>query len=160
MPRTLLALLTIGLAIPVFILSRVLWPDPPGAPLPPAGLLPFLLVPAVFEALAFGAGMAFLIAAGRALTRRERRDGLAIAAYASAVWALVSWWPHSNMHRANTTLEGLVVIDWTFHLSLILGSGIIGVYLYRVLNSGTNRQPAQSTRSDRLPDVQGSGPTA
>ena len=155
MRKAFLAALTVGLAIPAFMLSRVLWPDPPGAPVPPSGLLPFLLVPALLEALAFGAGVAFLIAAGNALIRSERPDRLAIAAYASAAWALVSWWPHSNMHRANTTLEGLVVIDWAFHLTLIVGSVIIGVYLYRMVNSRTQRQPGGSAQPDQLADVQG-----
>ena len=87
---TWIVALTVGLAIPAFILSRVIWPDPPGAAAPPPGLLPLLMVPAAFEALSFGAGVAFVIAAGRALLRR-RADRLAVAAYASAGWALVSW---------------------------------------------------------------------
>jgi hypothetical protein len=91
--------------------------------------LPLLVVPAIFEALAFGAGVAFLIVAGRVLVRHQA-DRLSLAAYVSAAWALVSWWPHSNMHRSNTTLEGLVLIDWTFHLTLIVGAAVIGTYLY------------------------------
>jgi hypothetical protein len=42
---------TLATAVPAFALSRVIWPDPPGAPVPPPRLLPFLLVPAIFEAL-------------------------------------------------------------------------------------------------------------
>jgi hypothetical protein len=124
---------TVGLAIPAFVLSRVIWPDPPGAAGPPPGLLPLLIVPAVFEALGFGVGVAFLVASGRALMRHQA-DPLSVAACFSAAWALVSWWPHSNMHRANTTLEGLVLIDWTFHLTLIVGAAVIGTYLYRTMN--------------------------
>ena len=129
MSKRFIVALTVGLAIPAFVLSRVIWPDPPGAAAPPPGLLPLLMVPAIFEALAFGAGIAFLISAGRALVRHHA-DRLSVAAYVSAAWALVSWWPHSNMHRANTTLEGLVLIDWTFHLTLIIGAAVIGTYLY------------------------------
>jgi hypothetical protein len=142
--KQLIVALTIGLAIPAFVLSRIIWPDPPGAPTPPAGLLPLLIVPAVFESLSFGAGVAFLIAAGRALVR-GRADRLAVAAYASASWALVSWWPHSNMHRANTTLEGLVVIDWTFHLTLIIGAAVIGVFLYQTLSALQRVQTRQAS---------------
>jgi hypothetical protein len=141
----------VGLAIPAFVLGRVIWPDPPGAAAPPPGLLPLLMVPAVFEALAFGVGVAFLVTAGRALARRQA-DRLSVAAYVSAAWALVSWWPHSNMHRANTTLEGLVLIDWTFHLTLIVGAAIIGTYLYMTIvhqrtsavDRGTHAAPAQA----------------
>jgi hypothetical protein len=64
----------------------------------------------------------------------------------------VSWWPHSNMHRANTTLEGLVLIDWTFHLTLIVGAAVIGTYLYTTIvqqqtaavDRGTHAAPAQA----------------
>jgi hypothetical protein len=138
--KRVIVALTIGLAIPAFVLSRVIWPDPPGAAAPPPGLLPLLIVPAVFEALSFGAGVAFLIAAGRALVR-HRAERLAVAAYASAGWALVSWWPHSNMHRANTTLEGLVLIDWMFHLTLIVGAAVIGTYLYRSVSQAQASRP-------------------
>jgi hypothetical protein len=157
MPRTHFALLTIGLAVPAFVLSRAIWPDPPGVPPPPSELVPFLLVPALFEAVAFGAGVAFLLAAGRALISGRRSDGLTIAACASAGWALVSWWPHSNMHRANTTLEGLIRIDWVFHLSLIVGAAIIGVYLYRVLSRAEQRQRLEPTPVGRLADPQAKG---
>jgi hypothetical protein len=132
--KQLIVVLTVGLAVPAFILSRIIWPDPPGAAVPPAGLLPLLIVPAVFESLAFGAGVAFLVVAGRALMRTGRPDRLVIAAYASAGWALVSWTPHSNMHRVNTTFEGLVLIDWVFHLTLIVGAAIVGLYLYRTVS--------------------------
>jgi len=150
MSKRFIVALTVGLAIPAFVLSRVIWPDPPGAAAPPPGLLPLLMVPAIFEALAFGAGVAFLIGAGRALVRHQA-DRLSVAAYVSAAWALVSWWPHSNMHRANTTLEGPVLIDWTFHLTLIVGAVVIGTYFYltivrpwtRAVDRGTLAAKAQ-----------------
>ena len=151
MRKRFIVALTVGLAIPAFVLSRVIWPDPPGAAAPPPGLLPLLMVPAIFEALAFGAGVTFLISAGRALVRHQA-DRLSVAAYVSAAWGLVSWWPHSNMHRANTTLEGLVLIDWTFHLTLIVGAVVIGTYLYTTIvkqrtvavDRGTHAAPAEA----------------
>ena len=69
MSKRFIGALTVGLAIPAFVLSRVIWPDPPGTAAPPPGLLPLLMVPAIFEALAFGVGVAFVISAGRALVR-------------------------------------------------------------------------------------------
>ena len=92
MNKQFVVALTVGLAIPAFILSRIIWPDPPGAPT------------------------------------------LALAAYACAGWALLSWTPHSNMHRVNTTFEGLILIDWVFHLTLIVGAAVIGTYLYTMVN--------------------------
>jgi hypothetical protein len=154
MSKKSVAALTIGLAIPTFALSRVIWPDPPGAPVPPRELLPFLIVPAVFESLAFGAGVAFLIAAGRGLLGNTKVGGLAVAAYASAGWALVSWWPHSNMHRVNTSFQGLIVIDWTFHLTLIAGAAIIGVFLYRTLGREQSVARRESGETTRLLDAE------
>jgi hypothetical protein len=154
MSRKYFVALTVGLAIPAFALSRVIWPNPPGAPVPPSGLLPFLMVPAVVEALAFGAGVAFLVAAGRRLFGSAQARGLSVAAYASAGWALVSWWPHSNMHRANTSLQGLVVIDWTFHLTLIAGAAVMGVFLYRALGRVQSVPRQTSADSTRLLDAE------
>jgi hypothetical protein len=154
MSKKYVVALTIGLAIPTFVLSRVIWPDPPGAPVPPKGLLPFLIVPAVFESLAFGAGVAFLIAAGRGLLGNTKVGGLAVAACASAGWALVSWWPHSNMHRVNTSFQGLIVIDWTFHLTLIAGAAIIGVFLYRTLGREQSVARRESGETTRLLDAE------
>jgi hypothetical protein len=153
MSKKYVAALTVGLAIPAFALSRVIWPDPPGAPAPPPGLLPFLIVPSAVESLAFGAGVAFLVAAGRGLIGNPRARGLALAAYFSAGWALVSWWPHSNMHRVNTTFQGLVLIDWTFHLTLIAGALIIGVFLYRTVSEGQVAERRDRGDSTRLLDA-------
>jgi hypothetical protein len=159
MSKKYVVALTVGLAIPAFVLSRVIWPDPPGAPVPPRGLLPFLIVPAVFESLAFGAGIAFLVAAGRGLLGNTHGRGLAVAAYASAGWALVSWWPHSNMHRVNTSFQGLVVIDWTFHLTLIAGAAVIGVFLYRTLSREQGVSQREGGDSTRLLDAEAGGTT-
>jgi hypothetical protein len=134
MSKKYVVALTIGLGIPAFVLARVIWPSPPGAKAPPTNLLPFLMVPAVFESLAFGAGVAFLIAGGRALARLGQPRWLTLAAYASVGWTLVGWWPHSNMHRANTSLQGLAAIDWTFHITTIVAASVIGVFVYRMIN--------------------------
>jgi len=80
--------------------------------------------------------------------------GLAVAAYASAGWALVSWWPHSNMHRVNTSFQGLIVIDWTFHLTLIAGAAIIGVFLYRMVGREQGVARRESGESTRLLDAE------
>jgi hypothetical protein len=135
MSKKFVVALSIGLGIPAFVLARVIWPNPPGAPVPSASLLPFLMVPAIFESLALGAGVAFLVAGGRSLARLGQPRWLTLATYASVGWTLISWWPHSNMHRANTSLQGLAVIDWSFHITVILAASVIAVFVYRVINS-------------------------
>jgi hypothetical protein len=148
MSKKFVVALSIGLGIPAFVLARVIWPNPPGAPVPSASLLPFLMVPAVFESLAFGAGVAFLVVGGRALARLGQPRWLTLATYASAGWTLVSWWPHSNMHRANTSLQGLAVIDWTFHITVIVASCVIAVFVYRMINSPAEVASGEPQRAD------------
>lgn len=64
----------------------MIWPDPPGAPVPPPGLLPFLLVPAIFEALAFGLGVAFMVFGGRLLAGAGQPAVLTLATYVAIAW--------------------------------------------------------------------------
>lgn len=120
-------------AIASFALSRVIWPDPPGTPVPPPWLLPFLLVPAIFEALAFGLGVAFIVFGGRLLARAGQPAGLTLATYVAIAWSLVSWWPHVNFHRTiGTNLVALVEVDWAFHLTLIVSTALIAYFFLRV----------------------------
>ena len=127
------AITTVG-AIPAFLLSQVIWPNPPGMPAPPATLLPFLLVPAIFEALAFGMGIAFLVLGFRLLSRAHQPAALTLAAYISIAWSLLSWWPHVNFHRAiGSDLVALVKVDWTFHMTLIVAAAVIAYFFLRVV---------------------------
>ena len=137
-------LVTLGIGIPAFALSRVIWPDPPGAPVPPTALLPFLLVPAVFEALAFGAGVAFLLFGGRLLQWAREARTLTLATYIAVAWSLLNWWPHVNFHRAigSNNLVALVEVDWAFHLTLIASAVVIAIFFMRVLSNSRVRQPA------------------
>ena len=153
MSKKYVVALSIGLGLPAFVLARVIWPDPPGARPPSASLLPFLMVPAVFESLAFGAGVAFLIAGGRAVARLGQPRWLTLATYASVAWTLVSWWPHSNMHRANTSLQGLAVIDWTFHITLIVAASVIGIFVYRIINDPAQAPLVQRTADGKVLDA-------
>ncbi len=157
MSRRYVVVVSIGLGACTFLLARVIWPSPAGAPAPSPGLVPFLMVPAAFESFAFGAGVAFLFAAGRALARRGRPRWPAVATYASAGWLLVSWWPHSNMHRANTTLQGLAAIDWAFHITAIAAACVIAASVYRMVDrpasdGGEERPGAEAAGPGRRPD--------
>ena len=137
--RWQVALTVLAFGIPAFLLGRVLWPDPVGAATPPPSVLPIFIAISALEALLFGVGIAFIVFGRRWLTFDGSRLGM--AAFVAIAWSLVSWWPHSNMHRANTTLEGLVLIDWMFHLTLIFGAAVVGTYLYRTLSQTQNSRP-------------------
>ncbi len=134
--KLLAGVVTLATAVPAFALSRVIWPDPHGAPAPPPGLLPFLLVPAMFEALAFGLGVAFLVFGGRLLARAGQPAALTFATYLGIAWSLLNWWPHVNFHRAiGSNLVALVEVDWGFHLTLIVSAAVIAYFFVRVLGA-------------------------
>jgi len=121
---------TIVAAVGSFLLSHVLWPDPVGAMAPMGLQLPLFIGIAVAESLAFGAGVAFLIFG---FSFMHGRGAGAWAAFLATAWLLVSWWPHDNMHRVNgmTDYNGLLRIEYTFHVTLIIAGFILASYLWK-----------------------------
>jgi hypothetical protein len=119
-----LGFLAFGLSL---ALARVIWPAPPGDPEPTASQLPYLILLSLFDSLAFAIGLAFLVAAVPLVRRLARTVSgrLAWAAYAATGWLFVSWWPHSNLHRVTHDLDGIIVIDYTFHTTLMLAALIL-----------------------------------
>jgi hypothetical protein len=116
-----------------FALSRLLWPDPPGAMTPSSALLPYFIGIGAVESIAFGAGLAFLVVGYDAMRRAPVAPWLAVAAYLSIAFMLLSWWPHDNMHRVlgHGDFAGLARIEYTFHLPLIVAAGFVALYLLR-----------------------------
>ena len=132
------ALVTALFAVPAMALGQVIWPPAPGGPEPTAGQLPFFLFLAVFEALTFGLGISFLlfgfVPLRRALGGSSWRTW---AAYLAIGWLLVSWWPHDNMHIHNgDDLQGLLYIEYGFHVTLMLSGIILAYALLTLLRSG------------------------
>ena len=50
-------------------------------------------------------------------------------------WLLVSWWPHDNLHIHTGSLQGLLYIEYGFHMTLIL-SGLVLAYSFLSLMRG------------------------
>lgn len=141
------AALTAGVAVAAFALSQVIWPNPPGTPAPPAGVLPFLLVVAILESLAFGMGVAFLVFGARLLARAGQPSTLTYATYVAIPWSLLNWWPHDNFHRAiGNNFVALVGVIWAFHLTLIITATVVAYFFLRVLASST--RPAFQVKLD------------
>lgn len=93
-------------------------PEPtPGLEGPTMGAL---LLYAILEAIAFGAGIAWL-AFGR------RIAPLPTSAHLAVGWMLVSWYPHGALHQsiAHTNYAGLVGIEYGFHLTMILAAVVV-----------------------------------
>lgn len=120
---------TLAVAAVTFALSRVIWPDPPGTAAPPESMLPLFILLAVIESLITGVGVAFLLFAFPLVRRAVGPGVLAWATYLFIGFILVSWWPHSNLHRVvGLDFGGLLVIDYAFHLPLIVAGAVIACF--------------------------------
>ena len=122
---------TIVFALSSFLLSRVIWPDAPGAHIPSASLLPFFIILAIVESLAFGIGMSLLIDYWEA----GKKDQFAFLAI---VWLLISWWPHDNLHRVidESNYVHLLFIEYGFHLTLIIAGFVVARYVIKTFMKG------------------------
>src|SRR5437899_3335814 len=120
------AAITLVVAAAAFVATLAIWPNSPGAPQPPPGLLPYFVALSIIECLAFGLGVAFIAFGGAMLARFDQGRRLTVAAYISTGWLLVNWWPHDNLHRV-TGLEwmGLLKIEYGFHVTLILAGAVL-----------------------------------
>ena len=146
------ALVTALFAVPAMALGQVIWPPAPGSPEPTAGQLPFFLFLAVFEALTFGLGISFLlfgfVPLRRALGGSSWRTW---AAYLAIGWLLVSWWPHDNMHIHNgSDMQGLLYIEYGFHLTLMVAGLVLAYTLLTMLRPGDAGVQASSAATARV----------
>jgi hypothetical protein len=121
--RTKVAAITLLVAIPAFAAGPVLFPVSPQVPDPSPLQLPFLLVLAVVEALLLGLGVAFAIYGWPAVREAVPSRRLAVATHVSLVWLMANWWAHTGLHLQNgTDLDGLIFIDYAFHLPIVAAS--------------------------------------
>lgn len=124
--------------IPAFLLSRVIWPDLPGAPAPTSFQFPFFIFLSAVQSLLFGFAFGFLIFVLPKIKMGEPlRQTRNKAVLVSIFWLFVQWWPHDNFHRWNgDNLQGLLYIDYAFHLTIIIASLIIAYAFLVSLREG------------------------
>ena len=135
------SVLAVVLAALAFILSPNgplggFWPPHPHLPAPNTAQLPLLILLNLIEVAAFEIGIAFLFFAWPAMRAIAPASlGLTRAAHLSIAWLLFSWWPHDSLHVSNgMELEGLIVIEYVFHVTLMIG-GIILAWFFVTLHS-------------------------
>ena len=128
---TLVWSLGLAAAIGAFLSSRIIWPPHPTVPHPTDAQVPFLIGLSVAEALAFGAGVVFLLSGWRFVERLiALPPWLRLASFLSVAWLLVSWWPHDNLHIHHALdLSALIAIEYAFHVS-VMGCGAILAYAF------------------------------
>lgn len=132
------ALLTLAIAIPAFVLGNAApaggwwadawpWTDDAEHGEPTSAQLPFFLVLAAVEAVSLGLAVSFLVWGRPAMQRLAGgRTGLETAMMLGAFWVLANWWMHDNLHQVNGfNLAGLLVIEYAFHVTLILAGAVL-----------------------------------
>jgi hypothetical protein len=142
------ALLTIAIAIPTIPLGQILWRTPEGAgPGPSPVLLPFFILLAAAEGLAFGFGAGFLILGWPLVRRATREAGVAtMPVYLAIAWSLMQWWPHSNSHRViGEDYLKLLLVDYGFHVTLMISAAIIARFFLATMRQacGAAARPAR-----------------
>ena len=85
---------TVLVAAPAMMLGPVIWPPAEVGPEPTAGLFPFFLFLAAFEALTFGLGVSFLLFGFAPLKRALGGSSWRTwVTYLAVGWFLISWCP-------------------------------------------------------------------
>ena len=94
------------------------WAPAPDAPAPSGAVLAGLIAERMIENVAFGAGLAILLAGRRWFAASTAaRSG---TAWLATVWLLASWMPHDALHMHNGMRPaGLLMIEWIFHVGMI-----------------------------------------
>lgn len=110
------------------------WRPSADFPQPTDVQLPLFILLNVAETLAFGLCISFLVF-GYPVTQSilPASNGLTLGAHVSIAWLLLNWWPHDSLHVANgMNLNGLLAIEYGFHITLII-AGVILAYFFLAL---------------------------
>ncbi|MBI3242951.1 MAG: hypothetical protein HYZ49_11725 [Chloroflexi bacterium] len=134
------AILTLVLAAVAFIASPnaplgTFWAPAPGIPQPSSAQLPLFILLNLAEALTFGMGVSFLIF-GYPLVRAisPASVNLTRATHISIAWLLFNWWPHDSLHlHVGLELNGLLAIEYGFHVTLMLAGAIVAAFFLTIL---------------------------
>jgi hypothetical protein len=138
--RTLFVIITVVVSIALFLLGPnaplgAFWALHPENETPIGVQLPLFILLSVFEAFAAGIGIAFLILGyPLAEAAAPASKGLTRAAHLSTSWLLINWWLHDNLHIVNgPRLNGLLAIEYGFHVTLMIAGVILAAFLSTIL---------------------------
>jgi hypothetical protein len=97
----------------------------------------------VAESLAFGFGISFLIFGYPLMqTILPASKRLTLATHLSIAWLLFSWWPHDSLHVANgLNMNGLLVIEYVFHVTLMVAGAILVYYFLALVRQRAVQSP-------------------
>ena len=132
--------LTVVLAAVAFLTSPNaplggFWRPGPDVPTPSAAQLPLFILLNIAEVLTFGLGVSFLLF-GFPIVRAisPASELLTRAAHLSIAWTLFNWWPHDSLHlHLGLDLNGLLAIEYGFHITLMIAGGIMAAFFITLL---------------------------
>lgn len=130
--------ISISVGFIAFLLGNKIWPPAQDTPYMTPSQTFFLTLLFVIESFVTGVGVAFAIYGWSAVKRGlPRNQILAFLAYCSIIWVMVSWWPHENLHLhvGMHDMDGLLKIEYGFHLTLLLAGAVIAFYGYKVFRA-------------------------
>lgn len=119
-------LTTLIIGMPTIPIGIIIWPQASEIPMPEGITFVLLAGIAVLEALAFGVAVSMLLFDWKTVSMSFSpvRSRL-MAIYISAVWSLITWWPHDRMHISNgVEMWGHIFIEYMFHATLIIAAFI------------------------------------
>src|SRR5215208_4147841 len=135
---------TLIVAVPAMLLGPVIFPPADVGVEPTAGQMPYFLFLALTDAVLLGLGISFLLF-GFPVMRKVSPDSKlrAWTMYLSIGYLMVSWWPHLNLHAHNgLNLQGLLYIDYFFHLPLEIAGVALALCFISLMRSRTDEAPS------------------
>jgi hypothetical protein len=140
--QTKMAIVTVALGIAAFLTEPngplgAFWAPSPSVPQASGVQVPLFMLLGVFEALSFGLGVAFLLYGYSPLKATfPVSTPLARGAHLSISWLLMNWWAHDSLHLHNgMNLNGLLGIEYTFHVTLIIAGAILARFFVALVRA-------------------------
>ena len=135
MQRTTIGLIVLVAVITVvtFFIAPMVFPP---ADMPPASLLPAFIFLSIWDALAFGVGIALLVyvAVNYSKWPKQIRVPLVVL-FLLALWFSVPNWIHDGLHEAGATPPNfmlLAIVEYAFHFPWLIISGILVIVALRL----------------------------
>jgi hypothetical protein len=117
------------------------WAPADDMPEPSGGQVPLFIVLGLVEAIALGVGAAFIAWAFTRVPAIASSIGTSVSstrwALVAVGWLLTNWWVHDSLHINNgNNLDGLLVIEYLFHVTLIAGGVYLAWFFTRAVMAG------------------------
>lgn len=150
-----MSLLTLVIGAVAFLTGPKLWPMAPGVPDPPPNLLPFYIVLAAIEALAFGFAVAFAIFGWPAIRRLPLgAPWLNKSLFVTLCWFMGNWWMHDNLHmHIALDMNRLLYIEYGFHMSMLACVLILAVGFMRLASQSAAKPVLSPDRVTQISHV-------